>query len=103
MLGMWMMAVPDVLGNKGLVADVDHLAGALIVVGSVIAFGEPVRTIRLLIVPLGLLIAGAPFLVSEPTVASWINDVVVGLGAAALSLRRGSIKESFGSWDRWIR
>jgi len=102
-LGMWMMAVPDVLGNKGLVADVDHLAGALIVVASGIAFGEPVRTMRFLIVPLGLLIAGTPFVVSEPTVAGGINDVIVGLGAAALCLPRGAIRESFGSWDRWIR
>jgi uncharacterized membrane protein len=102
-LGIWMMAVPDVLGNQSWVADVDHLAGALIAVVSVIAFAEPIRTIRFLIVPLGLLIAGAPFLLSQATVAGWINDCVIGLAAVVLCIRRGPIKESFGSWDRWIK
>ncbi|MEN6335418.1 MAG: vitamin K epoxide reductase, partial [Phycisphaerales bacterium] len=102
-LGIWMMAVPDVLGNQSWVADVDHLAGALIAVVSVIAFAEPIRTIRFLIVPLGLLIAGAPFLVSQAAVAGWINDCVIGLAAVVLCIRRGPIKESFGSWDRWIK
>lgn len=102
-LGIWMMAVPAVLGNKGLVADVDRLAGALLVVASVIAFGEPVRTIRLLNLLLGLLIAGAPFLVSGATGPGWINDAVIGIAAMALCLRRGPIKEQFGSWNRWIK
>lgn len=101
--GVWMMAVPDVLGDKGLVADVDHLAGALVVVVSVIAFGEPVRAIRWLNILLGLIIAGTPFMASGDTTAGWINDVIVGLGVTALAIRRGPVMESFGAWDKWIR
>ncbi len=102
-LGVWMMAVPDVLGDRGLVADVDHLAGALVTVASVVAFGEPVRVVRWLNILFGLLIAGTPFIASGDTAAGWINDVIAGLAIIALSIRRGPISESFGEWDKWIR
>ncbi len=102
-LGVWMMAVPDVLGNAGRVADVDHLAGALVVVVAIIALGEPVRLLRWLNLPLGLLIAGAAIWGSGATTVGRINDIVVGLAVVVLSIPRGRVKESFDTWDRWVR
>ncbi len=76
-LGIWMMFVPTALGNEGVVADIDHLAGALVVTVSVIAMGEVVRAFRYLNIVLGLLIA-------------------------AISLPRGRKTETYGTWDRLI-
>jgi DNA ligase D-like protein (predicted polymerase) len=64
-LGVWLMAAPGVLGMDGAVADSDHLAGALVVTWSVIAFGEVARPVRLLNTPTGIWIAVAPWLVVE--------------------------------------
>jgi hypothetical protein len=51
-LGIWLMAAPAVLGARGAAANSDHLAGALVVTWAVIAYGEIVRPVRLLNIPM---------------------------------------------------
>jgi hypothetical protein len=105
-LGVWLMFAPSVLGVEGGpgmdAADSDHLLGALVVTFSVIAFGEVARPIRLLNIPLGLMLALAPWIVAGDTALSRWNDVAVGMALIALSLRRGRIEERFGAWNRYL-
>lgn len=101
-LGVWLMAAPAVLGSTGGAANVDHLAGALVVTWAVIAFGEIVRPIRLLNLLMGLVILGAPWILAGDTTASRWNDVIVGVALMVLSLPRGRIEERFGGWNRYL-
>jgi hypothetical protein len=101
-LGVWLMASPSVLGVTGAAADSSHLAGALVVTWTVIAFGQVARPARLLNIPTGIWIALSPWLLSGATdVARWA-DLVLGLLLVALSIRRGRIDEQFGSWNRYL-
>ena len=79
LLGVWLMATPAMLGTTGSSADVEHLAGALVLTWAVIAFGEIVRPVRLLNVLVGAGVAAAPWLLHGATDASRWNDIVVGI------------------------
>ena len=101
-LGVWLMSAPAVLGATGRAADVDYLAGALVVTWAVIAFGEIVRPVRLLNVLMGLGLMVGPWLVIGDTDASRWNDMAVGAALVVLSLPRGRIEERFGGWNRYL-
>jgi uncharacterized membrane protein len=101
-LGVWLMAAPGVLGSTGGAANVDHLAGALVVTLAVMGFGEVVRPIRLLNVLMGLVILGAPWILTGDTNASRWNDVIVGVMLMGLSVPRGRIEEQFDGWNRYL-
>jgi uncharacterized membrane protein len=101
-LGVWLMAAPSVLGLTGAAADSHHIAGALVVTWSVIAFGEVARPVRLLNIPTALWIAASPWLLSGATGASRWLDMLVALVVIAASLRRGRIDEQFGGWNRFL-
>jgi uncharacterized membrane protein len=101
-VGGWLMAAPAVLGVTGAAADSGHLAGALVVTWTVIAFGQVARPARLLNVPTGIWIALAPWLLTGATDASRWADLVLGLLLIALSIPRGRIDERFGSWNRYL-
>ena len=104
-LGIWMMAAPEVMGIpiKAAAADVNHLGGALIVVMAVISMGEVVRTGRYLNVLFGLAVAIWPWFLSDSNLALNISSAVSGLLVAGLSIPRGTVKESYGLWDKYVR
>ena len=104
-LGIWMMAAPEVMGLpiKADAADVNHLGGALIVVMAVVSMGEVVRTGRYLNVLFGLAVAIWPWFLSDSNLALNISSAVSGLLVAGLSIPRGTVKESYGLWDRYVR
>lgn len=99
-LGVWLMAAPAVLGVTGTAANGHYVTGALIVTWAVIAFGEVVRPVRLLNVPLGLWVAVSPWVLTGATGVSRWSDVFVGLLLMVLSIRRGRVEERFGGWNR---
>jgi hypothetical protein len=101
-LGVWLMAAPAVLATKGAAASSDHLAGALVVTWSVIAFGEVVRPVRLLNVPLGLWIAIAPWVLVGATDLSRWTSTILGVALMALSVPRGRIEARFGGWNEYL-
>lgn len=78
-------------------ADVAHIGGAFVIVAAVISWDEPVRALRLLNVPAGLAISGLVFL-TDPKLDYAAAMVTTGLVIAALSLRRGDIRDAYGSW-----
>lgn len=101
-VGVFMMAAPGIFGDSGLSSDIQTLGGSLVVTASVIAWGEPVRLVRWLNVPLGLALVSVPF-VSDPVAAAGWSAVIAGVAVVALSLPRGPKRESYGSWDRFVR
>ena len=100
--GLWLMFAPAVLANGGRAADSDHLFGALIITFAVIAMGEVGRPLRLLNVLFGAWLIIAPFVLAGHSEGGRWSDIGTGLLVIALSLRRGPVREHYGTWDRWI-
>lgn len=105
-LGVWLMAAPAVLGNAKPLADIEHGAGALLITLSVLAMGEPLRALRLLNIPLAIALMAFAWALGgadpgDPTAP--IVDTVVGALTLVLALPRGSKRERYGDWDRFVR
>jgi hypothetical protein len=101
-LGIWLMAAPAMLDISDGLADSHYLAGALVVTWAVIAFGQVVRPVRLLNIPMGLWIAAAPWLLSGASDLSRWTELAVGGLLIAFSIPRGRIDEQFGDWNRLL-
>lgn len=101
-LGIWLMFSPYIFGFTGARADSDHIVGALTVTFAVIAMAEVVRYLRFINILFGLwLIASCVFLDAQST-AMLLNDLVAGVFLIALSIRKGKIKELYGSYNKVI-
>lgn len=102
MLGIWLMAAPAIFQTEGAAADSNHLVGALVVTLAVIAMAEVTRAARWLNVLAGVWIVVMPWLLSGASPAATWNNVIVGVLLIALSLPRGSVRERYGNWDRFL-
>jgi hypothetical protein len=100
--GLWLMFAPDMFGTTGRAADSDHLVGALVVTIAVIATGEVIRAVRYVNVLLGAWVIAAPWLLGGmPGDARWAA-VIAGAAIVALALPRGTVRERYAGWDRYI-
>ena len=102
LIGLSFLFTRLTLGAEGGMANADHLLGALVLTVLAVAAAEVCRAARYLLVPLGLAIAGAPFLYAGDT-AHVVVSLVGGLAIAALAFPRGHIGETYGSLDPIIR
>jgi len=98
-LGIWLMFSPAILGEVSWIADLDHIIGALAVAISIIAMAEVARAARYLNVLFGVIAFILAFFSEGPGL---ISHITVGLALSVLAIPRGMIKESYGSWDRYI-
>src|SRR5690606_30780988 len=101
-IGVWLMFQPAVFGDADVAANLVRVGGALILTTSLIAMGEPVRALRYLNVPLGLIVALGPWLTDGATTPGALVGTLLGLAVIALSLPRGPKTETFGLWDRYV-
>lgn len=102
-LGAWLMFSRLVFGTSGMLANSDHLVGALIITVAVCAMAEVARPLRFLNILLGLWLVAAPWVFAGATAGAIWNDVIVGLLVIAASFRRGARStEHYGAWDRLI-
>ncbi|MDX5482593.1 MAG: vitamin K epoxide reductase family protein [Hymenobacteraceae bacterium] len=104
LLGVALVFLPGLFGVsiQDPVADVLHLAGALVVVVAVICMGEPLRIGRYLNVLLGLAAAVAPWWLGGPTGLN-AAALVLGLAVAALAFPLGPKTQDYAGWDDYIR
>lgn len=102
-VGMAMMAVPGTLAVVKPASNVFHLGGALVVVVSVVAMGEPVRIGRYLNLLLAAALAGGPWVLGGGGLGARVAGLVAGVLVAVLSVPRGPVHERFGRWDAWVR
>lgn len=102
-VGIWLMAAPNVLGLSRLVANNDFITGALIATIAVVAAAEPARIVRLLNVVTGAWLIVAAWIFDDATAASRWSDSLAGVTLLGLSFARGKIADRYGTWDRWVR
>ena len=100
-LGVWLMFTRLTLGTEGMLADADHLIGALVLTVAVTATAEVARAIRFLNIALGMALV-ITALVAEVTMVQSMADVVVGLAIVALSVPRGKTRRQYGGWSRFV-
>lgn len=102
LLGLALLAAPAVFGvaiTSGA-ADLAHLAGAAVVVVSVISMGEVIRVARHLDIVVGIALATVWFF--DVGVGYQIVVTAIGAAVAALAWPRGRVDESYGTWDRFV-
>jgi hypothetical protein len=102
LLGIWLMAAPDLFNSRGGAADSDHLLGALVVVVAVTAMAEVARAVRFLNIFLAIAIMVAPWVLGGAPLAARVSDLIAGGLIIVLSLPRGVIRSRYGSWNPLI-
>ncbi|MEO8636075.1 MAG: vitamin K epoxide reductase family protein [Gemmatimonadales bacterium] len=102
-LGGWLMFAPATLGSTGVAAHSDHLIGALILTFGVMALADVGRALRFVNVLFGALVIAAPWVLTGATSSSRWSDTIAGGLVILLSIRRGTVGERYGSWERFIR
>ena len=94
-LGVWLLAAPDVLNYSGPARLNNQIIGAWIATFGMIAMSESVRAVRWVNVGLGLWLVIAPFTWKYPNQQFW-ESILAGLTVMALACVRGYISERFG-------
>ncbi|MBW3599594.1 MAG: SPW repeat protein [Planctomycetes bacterium] len=102
LLGAWMMLAPWALDVEGAAARSNQVAGALVVTVSITVMAEVVRAGRFLNILLGVWLIVAPWLLSGASPMLRWNNVILGIVLLALTLPRGTIREKYAGWDRYV-
>ena len=98
-LGLWLMAAPDLLGYGTSASTVHHAIGPMVAAFSIVALWEHMRSLRWMNLPLGGVLAVISIVVGGATVAL-ANGVVVGLALVGLGFIRGRVTGRYGgSWS----
>jgi hypothetical protein len=100
-IGVWLMLTRITLGSDGGMADADHLIGALVLTFTVSAFAEIARPLRFLNMAFGAALLITPFAYGVGALAT-AASLVCGAGLIGLSVRRGPVRNRYGSWSRVI-
>ena len=103
-IGVIVMFVPGIfnVSIEKTPADIDHLAGALIVIFSVISMGEVIRVLRYVNILFALVLIIAPWFINDINNGMLITNIVLGVLLIPLSIPKGKIKESYGFWNSYI-
>lgn len=101
LIGVWLMFTRLGLGTSGGMADADHLIGALVITVTVTALAEVARPVRYLNIAFGAALWVTPFAFDAAWPAT-LSSLACGLALVLLSLRRGPIRNRYGTWDAVI-
>ncbi len=96
------MLAPWALNVSGDIAGGTQVAGALIITVSVVVMTEVARAGPFLKILPALWIAAIPGFFDGASTLFMASNVVLGIALIALSIPRGTIKQRYGSWDRFI-
>ncbi|MEJ7930159.1 vitamin K epoxide reductase family protein [Ramlibacter sp. AN1015] len=102
LVGLFLLFTRPVLGVDGGLANAHHVIGSLVLTVISVAAAEVARAFRFLLMPLGAALAATPLFYAADTVTTAVS-VALGLAIVVLSVRRGGIRERYGSWQRLIR
>jgi uncharacterized membrane protein len=101
-LGIGLMCTRLLFDTAGAQADSDHLLGALIVTVSVTAMGEAARPARFVNILLAVALMFAPFMFDGGSLVADAAGVAVGILLIALSIPRGRIDNTYGTWSKYL-
>jgi uncharacterized membrane protein len=101
-IGLWLMFTPFLFSIQKPIANHLTTIGALIVTFTVIAMAEVGRTFRFLNIAFAIWLIAASIILKDPSGnALWIA-ITSGVLLIGLSFRKGKIRESYGTFNRYI-
>ena len=100
-IGLALLFTRVLLGVDGTLANVHHVIGSLVLTVVAIAAAEVARPVRYLNALFGAVLAAVPFMMVADFLTSALS-AVLGSALIVLSIRRGAIRERYGSWQRLI-
>jgi hypothetical protein len=103
LIGLWLMARPDILPFSVATANSDHVLGALVVTVAAVASAEVTRIARYGNVLLGLALCAAAFIFALHVPVVLCSDIISGIVLIFVSLPRGSIVERYAGWDKFVK
>ena len=96
-IGIWIMASPDILNFPDPTAvDNNHIVGPLIVTFAFTAIWEATRTVGKWNIPLGVWLIIAPWVLSFEDTTAIVSEMVAGALVTALAMVRGKVTQRFG-------
>jgi hypothetical protein len=99
-LGLWLMAAPDIIGYSGRAADNDNIIGPVIASFSIIALSGCTRSISMYNLPLGIWLFLAPWFLGYEDRSATFNDMAVGFLITGFSFfKRKTNKQYGGGWS----
>ena len=101
LIGVMLLFTRPLLGAAGVLANADHVIGALVLTTVSIAVAEVARPARFCNMLLGAALVAAPFVAGADAAAIAIRFVLAA-ALIALSIRRGPVRGSYGAWSRYI-
>jgi uncharacterized membrane protein len=103
LVGLVLMASPEITSAGGDAANSDQLLGALIVTVAMIALADVGRITRFLNILFGAWVVIAPWILDGATSSSTLSAAIAGVLVILLSLPRGPVGERYGTWQGYIR
>jgi uncharacterized membrane protein len=101
-IGLWWMYYPGNFGVSGVAANTFTTLGALVVTFSVMAMAEVGRAVRFINIAFALWLITTLFFVNDlPTNAFW-TAIISGVVLMGLSIRKGRVREKYGTFDKYI-
>ena len=102
-IGVWLTFTRLTFDSSGAMANSDHLIGALVVTFAIMALAEVGRAVRFINIPFAAWLIAAPWLIegAASPLATW-NGVICGILLLALTIPRGSVKNFYAGWDRYV-
>lgn len=97
LLGIWLMAAPQLLHYKGIAADNDHILGPVVSTFAIIALSGCTRAVARYNIILGAWLFLAPWLLGYEKGITIINDAVVGFLVTVFSFFKRKTNHHFGS------
>lgn len=102
-LGVWLLFVPAMFGISGFAADNIFLVSALAITVACIAYAEVARPVRYLNVLFGVWLLLSPWWLSGSTTNGMWVTAISGALLVPLSFSLGKIRETYGSFDPWVK
>jgi SPW repeat len=95
-LGIWLMAAPELLAYHGMAADNDHIIGPVVTSFAIIALSGCTRAVGKYNIPLGAWLLFAPWLLDYDNKISIANDIVTGVLIIIFGLFKGTTDKQYG-------
>ena len=103
LIGVWLMARPDILPYNRASADLDHWMGAIIFTIAAVVSAEVTRTARFLNILAGIVLLILTFIFSSGSTPALISGIASAVLLVIVSRPKGAIIERYASWNRFIK
>jgi hypothetical protein len=102
LLGIWLMAAPEVLDYNGVAADNDQILGPVIASFAIIALSGCTKSVAKFNIPLGVWLLIAPWLLNYENQTPILNDTIAGLLITIFSFFKRKTDHQYGGGWRAV-